>query len=109
MPKLSKVESNGVEIPFLEEGEGKLLVCVHGFPDCPRSFRHQFAVFAEAGYRVVAPYARGYTADSAARKQSYQAAALGTDVIALIDALECEKATIYGHDWGAHAVYAAAL
>lgn len=65
--------------------------------------------FAEAGYRVVAPYSRGYTSGSIVAGQSYQPAALGADVLALIEALGHERAVVYGHDWGSSAAYAAAI
>jgi pimeloyl-ACP methyl ester carboxylesterase len=65
--------------------------------------------FADAGYRVVAPYMRGYTPGSIVEGQSYQPAALGADALALVDALGYERAVMYGHDWGSGAAYTAAL
>lgn len=109
MSKPGTVRANGLEVSYLEEGAGPLLLCLHGFPDCPRSFRHQLPAFAAAGYRVVAPYLRGYTPGSIPEPGSYQAAALGQDVLALIEALGHERAVVYGHDWGTSAAYAAAL
>lgn len=103
------VRVRGAELRFIERGEGPLFLCVHGFPDCPRSFRHQLEAFADAGYRVVAPYLRGYTPESIVPGQSYQPAALGADVLAIVDALGYDRAVLYGHDWGSAAVYAAAL
>src|ERR1041385_4945925 len=103
------VRVRGADLAYIEQGQGPLFVCVHGFPDCPRSFRHQLAAFADAGYRVVAPYLRGYTPESIVAGQSYQPAALGADVLALIDALGYDQAVVYGHDWGSAAAYAAAL
>jgi pimeloyl-ACP methyl ester carboxylesterase len=109
MVTTGSVRANGLEFSFLEEGKGPLLLCLHGFPDCSRSFRHQLPAFAEAGYRVVAPCARGYTSGSIPEHGSYQSAALGQDVLALIAALGHERAVVYGHDWGASAAYSAAL
>ena len=103
------VRIRGADITYLEQGSGPLFLCLHGFPDCPRSFRFQMNAFAEAGYCVVAPYMRGYTPGSIVENQSYQSAALGADVIALIEALGYERAVVYGHDWGSAAAYAAAL
>jgi pimeloyl-ACP methyl ester carboxylesterase len=103
------VRIRGAEITYLEQGSGPLFLCLHGFPDCPRSFRFQMNAFAEAGYRVVAPYLRGYTPASIVEGQSYQPAALGADALALIEALGYERAVVYGHDWGSGAAYAAAL
>jgi pimeloyl-ACP methyl ester carboxylesterase len=103
------VRIRGADIAYLEQGSGPLFLCLHGFPDCPRSFRFQMNAFSEAGYCVVAPYMRGYTPGSIVDGQSYQAAALGADVIALVEALGYERAIVYGHDWGSAAAYAAAL
>src|ERR1044071_2098455 len=105
----ASVRIRGAEITYLEHGEGPLFLCLHGFPDCARSFRFQMNRFAEAGYRVVAPYMRGYTPGSIVEGQSYQPAALGAAALALIDALVYERAVVYGHDWGSSAAYAAAL
>lgn len=107
--KQGSVRIRGADITYLEQGSGPLFLCLHGFPDCPRSFRFQMSSFAEAGYRVVAPYMRGYTPGSIVDGQSYQAAALGADAVALIEALGYERAVVYGHDWGSAAAYAAAL
>ncbi len=103
-----EVEANGINFTALEQGEGPLLLCLHGFPDNAKSFRYQFTPLAEAGYRVVAPYMRGYAPTSASPTGCYQSAALAHDVLALVDALGADKATLFGHDWGAVAAYGAA-
>jgi pimeloyl-ACP methyl ester carboxylesterase len=99
----------GAEIAYLEQGAGPLLLCLHGFPDHPRSFRHQLEAFSTTGYRVVAPYLRGYTPGSIVPGQSYQPAAVAEDARALMDALGYERAVVYGHDWGSAAAFALAL
>ena len=104
-----EVRANGLKFVAFERGEGPLLLCLHGFPDHPRSFRHQIEPLAEAGYRVVVPFMRGYAPTEAAPDGNYQTAMLGRDVVALIDALGEKKAVLFGHDWGAIAAYAAAL
>ncbi len=58
--KTGMVQANGLRFHFLEMGEGPLALCLHGFPDHARSFRHQLPALAAAGYRAVAPYLRGY-------------------------------------------------
>ncbi|MFN2426240.1 MAG: alpha/beta fold hydrolase [Candidatus Binatia bacterium] len=108
--KTIAVEANGIRFTALEQGSGPLLLCMHGFPDNALTFRHQMPVLAAAGYRVVAPYQRGYAPTSASPTGTYQSAALGRDIIALIDELSPgEPAVVFGHDWGAIASYAAAL
>lgn len=103
-----EVEANGLRFTAYERGVGPLVLCLHGFPDNARSFRHQFGPFAEAGYRVVAPYMRGYAPTERPVDGNYQMAVLGRDVLALIEALGEERAIVVGHDWGAIAAYAAA-
>jgi pimeloyl-ACP methyl ester carboxylesterase len=61
-------------------------------------------MLAAAGYRVVVPYLRGFgttrfLSDEALRNG--EQAALAVDVIALLDALEIERAVLAGFDWGA--------
>ncbi len=105
-----EVEANGIRFTALEMGEGPLLLCVHGFPDDAQTWRRQMPVFAAAGYRVVAPYTRGYAPTSASPQGCYQSAALGRDIVALLDVLSpATPALVFGHDWGAIAAYAAAL
>ena len=58
--KRIEVRANDIDFVAYELGEGPLLLCLHGFPDHARSLRHQMEPFAKAGYRVVAPYMRGY-------------------------------------------------
>lgn len=104
------VEANDVSFSYIEQGTGPLLLCLHGFPDHALTFRRVMPALADAGYRVVAPYMKGYLPTVAPEGSAYQAAALGLDVVALIDALSpAEPAYVFGHDWGAIAAYGAAL
>ena len=50
----------GTRIHAVEDGEGPLVVLIHGFPESWYSWRHQIPALAEAGYRVVAIDQRGY-------------------------------------------------
>lgn len=102
------VLANGLEFHFLEMGEGPLVLMLHGFPDHARTFRHQMPVLAEAGYRVVAPYMRGYAPTTAPPDGPFSVPKLGEDAVALIGALGADRAVVVGHDWGAAASYAAA-
>lgn len=107
--KEGHVRARGLDFPTLEEGEGPLALCLHGFPDHLRSFRHQLPALAEAGFLAVAPAMRGYAPSARPDDGSYQTAALAEDVVALIDALGCDDAVVLGHDWGAVAAYGAAI
>lgn len=107
--KPGSVQARGMTFSFLEEGDGPLVLCLHGFPDHLRSFRHQLPALAAAGYRAVAPAMRGYAPTGPAPDGRYQTAALAEDALALIAALGYDDAVVFGHDWGALAAYGAAL
>ena len=101
--------ANGMKFGCLEAGEGPLVICLHGFPDTPHSFKPLLASLASAGYHALAPFMRGYAPTGFASDECYQTAALGEDVLALIGAAGASQATLIGHDWGALAAYAAAV
>ena len=103
------VRANGVRFATLEAGDGPLVLCLHGFPDHARSFRHQLPVLAAAGFRAVAPFLRGYAPSDVPTDGPYQSAALAEDAAALLAALSDQPAAVFGHDWGAVAAYGAAI
>lgn len=90
-----------------ERGEGPLVLCLHGFPDTARSWRHQLEPLAAAGYRVVAPNLRGYEPSSMPEDGDVFLVRLAEDVAGWIDELGADKAHIIGHDWGASVAFAA--
>ncbi len=100
---------NGLAFRWLELGSGPLVLALHGFPDLPRTFRYQMPALARAGYRVVAPYMRGYYPTSAPPDVSYERAALTQDILALMNELSDQPVILLGHDWGAAAAYGAAI
>jgi pimeloyl-ACP methyl ester carboxylesterase len=107
--KRGVVRARGLEFPTLEAGDGPLVLCLHGFPDHYESFRHQLPALAAAGFRAVAACMRGYAPSAMPQDGCYQTAALAEDALAIIDALGCENAAVFGHDWGAMAAYGAAI
>ena len=104
-----RVRANGLSFATLEAGDGPLVLCLHGFPDHARSFRHQLPALAAAGFRAVAPFMRGYAPSDVPPEGPYQSAALAQDAAALIEALGHDRAAVFGHDWGAVAAYGAAV
>lgn len=100
------IEANGLRFTYLEAGEGPLVVLLHGFPDNARTWSNQIEPLADAGYRVVAPYLRGYAPTEIPADGRYDLTALANDVHELIGALGGEPAHVIGHDWGAAATYA---
>ena len=107
--KIGQIEANGLSFSYLESGEGPLVLAFHGFPDLPRTFRYQMKALAAAGYRVVAPYMRGYAPTEVPPDGPYAGAVLVQDALALIEAFERSPVILMGHDWGASAVYGAAI
>ena len=107
--KRGTVTANGVRFATLEAGDGPLVLCLHGFPDHARSFRHQLPVLAAAGFRAVAPFLRGYAPTEIPADGRFQSALLAQDAVALIAALGYDSAVVFGHDWGAIAAYGAAI
>ena len=93
------VKANGVRFHYVTEGEGPLVLLLHGFPEHWYSWRHQIPALAEAGFRVVAPDLRGYNLTSKPRG-GYDIKNLTRDVRELIRALGERSATVVGHDWG---------
>ncbi|WP_045119838.1 alpha/beta fold hydrolase [Haliangium ochraceum] len=86
--------------------DAPLIVLFHGFPDHPYSFGPVMARFVEAGYRVAAPWMRGYR--PSVQQGPYHIPRLARDVVEFVDALSPERPVFaVGHDWGAAALYGA--
>ena len=100
-PEPHFVTANGLEMAVYEQGEGPAVVFLHGFPELAYSWRHQLPALADAGFRAIAPDLRGYGRTSAPPDVAdYRMSELIADVHGLLDALELERATFVGHDWG---------
>lgn len=100
--------ANGIQFACLEAGTGPLVLCLHGFPDTPHTYTGLIKHLAAQGFRVVAPYLRGYPPNTAPADGDYSPLALAQDALALMDGIGCEKASLIGHDWGAFGAYLAA-
>ena len=101
------VEANGLKFAYLEEGSGPLVLMLHGFPDTAHTWDELRPRVAAQGYRVVAPFMRGYHPSGIPGRDADQET-LARDPLALIEALGASDAIIVGHDWGAAAAYGAA-
>ncbi len=104
------LRANGLEFSAVVSGpaDGELVVCIHGFPDTPATFRHQLRALSDGGYRVVAPRIRGYESGSQPADGDYGLVTLADDVIGWIDDLGADRAHVVGHDWGAVIAYVVA-
>ena len=103
---MNRIRANGIEFAYLEEGEGPLVLLLHGFPDTAHSWSHQMPAVAAAGYRAVAPYLRGYPPSEIPRDGFYDRATLVADIAALIRALNGDAPVhLVGQDFGASITY----
>jgi pimeloyl-ACP methyl ester carboxylesterase len=108
--KHSVVDARGTRIHLVEEGEGPLVLMIHGFPESWYSWRHQLPVIAEAGYRAAAIDVRGYGRSSAPLEvEAYGMLQHVEDNLGVVEALGEQSAVIVGHDWGAPIAATSAL
>lgn len=99
---MRRVAGDGVTLAVADEGEGPAVVLLHGFPDSSRLWRNQVPVVVGAGFRVVVPDLRGFgESDRPDAVEAYAIRHSVADVVAILDALEIERAHVVGHDWGA--------
>lgn len=110
VPKRSTAQVNGINLSFLTQGDGPLVVFMHGFPELAISWRHQLAAVAEAGYRGVAPDMRGFgETDAPDDPAMYSQFDIAGDIIGLMDELGEKDAVIVGHDIHANTAWNMAL
>jgi pimeloyl-ACP methyl ester carboxylesterase len=81
--------------------DGPLALCLHGYPDTAHTWRHLGPYLAERGWRVVAPFTRGYGPTDLAPDGAYQLGALARDAHGIYRACSGDqRAVLIGHDWG---------
>lgn len=95
------VGADGTRIHLVEQGNGPLVLFVHGFPESWYSWRHQLPAMAAAGFRAVAIDVRGYGRSAAPPEiDAYGMLAHVADNVGVVAALGEAQAIIVGHDWG---------
>ncbi len=101
------ITANGINFAYLTEGSGPLVLLLHGFPDNAHTWSHQMPALAAQGYRVVAPFLKGYAPTEAPAVSGYDKAALVDDISALVRQLSPDQPSYFvGQDWGAIIGYA---
>ncbi|HUS82580.1 MAG TPA: alpha/beta hydrolase [Dehalococcoidia bacterium] len=104
------IAANGINVHIAEQGRGPLVLLLHGFPELWYSWRHQLPALAQAGYHAVAPDVRGYgRTDAPQAIEAYSMRNMTADAVAILDALDVERAVVVGHDWGAPIAWHCAL
>jgi pimeloyl-ACP methyl ester carboxylesterase len=96
------IQANGLSFEVDQCGDGdRLALCLHGFPECSYSWRHQLPMLAKLGYMAWAPNLRGYGRTSRPlRIKDYAMEHLLADVVGLIDAADKRSTLLIAHDWG---------
>jgi pimeloyl-ACP methyl ester carboxylesterase len=103
---IKQVDAGLLNVGYAEAGpaDGPVAILLHGWPYDIHSFVEVAPLLASVGYRVIVPYLRGYGSTrflSAETFRNGQQSVVALDIIALMDALKIEKATLAGFDWGA--------
>ena len=106
---IRRARTDTLEIGYEEHGSpaAPVVMLLHGFPDDARAWDGVAPRLVGAGYRVIVPYLRGFGPTrflDPARSRTAQQAALGQDLIDLIDVLGLARVSLVGQDWGARAV-----
>ena len=103
---LKQIDAGVLNVGYAELGarDAPVVILLHGWPYDIHTYVDVAPLLADAGYRVIVPYLRGYGTTrflSADTPRNGQQAVIAADIIALMDALKIEKAVIGGCDWGA--------
>ena len=103
---LKQIDAGVLNVGYAEAGpaDGPAVILLHGWPYDIHTYVDVAPLLASAGYRVIVPYLRGYGTTrflSSETLRNGQQSVIAVDIIALMDALKIEKATIGGCDWGA--------
>lgn len=103
---LKQIDAGLLNVGYAEAGpaDGSVVILLHGWPYDIHSYVDAAPLLASAGYRVIVPYLRGYGSTrflSDELIRNGQQAVFAADIIALMDALKIERATLAGFDWGA--------
>lgn len=110
---LQHVNTTHLQVTYYEGGpaNGQVVLLLHGWPYDIHSYAEVAPALIQKGYRVIVPYLRGHGPTTFLQKNDFrsgQQAALGSDVIELLDALDIPKAIFAGYDWGGRAANVAA-
>jgi pimeloyl-ACP methyl ester carboxylesterase len=104
------LKTNGVTLRTVVEGEGPLVILLHGWPQCWYLWRHQIDPLVEAGFQVAVPDQRGYGgSERPPAIADYNIRTLAADVAGIAPALGHDTFTVIGHDWGCVVAWNTAL
>ena len=103
---LKQIDAGVLNVGYAEAGpaDGAAVILLHGWPYDIHTYVDVAPLLASAGYHVIVPYLRGYGSTRFLASETVrngQQSVVAVDIIALMDALKIERATIAGCDWGA--------
>jgi pimeloyl-ACP methyl ester carboxylesterase len=106
---VKQIKAGDLDIGYFDVGptDGTPVICHHGYPTDPFSFATTAPLLVAEGYRVIAPFVRGYGTTRFLSRHAFrnaQQSAVALDTIALMDALKIDKAVLAGFDWGTRTV-----
>jgi pimeloyl-ACP methyl ester carboxylesterase len=106
---LKQIDAGLLNVGYAEAGpaNGPAVILLHGWPYDIHSFVDVAPLLASVGYRVIVPFLRGYGTTRFLSSEAFrngQPSAIAMDIVAFMDALKIEQATLAGFDWGARTV-----
>jgi pimeloyl-ACP methyl ester carboxylesterase len=109
-PTIVSIRSGDVDLSVRVEGNGPLVIMMHGWPDLGDTFHHQVGPLVKAGYRVALPDLRGFGRSTGpAVIDAYTLDKAADDMDAIARALSAPRWVAVGHDWGSHVAWRSAL
>jgi len=108
MQATHQIDAGVLNVGYSDEGpkDGPVVFLLHGFPYDIHAYADVTPRLVQAGCRVIVPYLRGFGPTrfkDGSTLRSGEQAALGADLLALMDALQIQKAVLAGYDWGGRA------
>jgi pimeloyl-ACP methyl ester carboxylesterase len=103
---VKQIDAGVLNVGYVDQGpaKGPVVILLHGWPYDINSYAEVVPLLTRAGYRVIVPHLRGYGSTrflDANAVRNGEPAALAADLVALMDALNIDKAILAGYDWGA--------
>jgi pimeloyl-ACP methyl ester carboxylesterase len=110
MTELQHVRTSSLDVGYYDVGDGVPVVLLHGYPDDAHAYARVWPALARAGFRMITPFLRGHgpTRIRDGHARVGQQAAIGQDLLDLLDALELKRVGLVGYDWGGRAACVAA-
>ncbi len=110
MTELRRIQTDTLDLGYYDVGEGFPVVLLHGYPDDAHTYKEVWPALAKAGYRAIVPHLRGHgpTRIRDGHARVGQQAAIGQDLLDLLDALNLQQVGLVGYDWGGRAACIAA-